>query len=309
MKFRAHETFFIRKGWLGKGLKNIVHDSSVFVTKEENPMDILGIGANMVKSLRYWMQAVGLSTEPKSGKRIQSLTEWGKLIQQNDPYIEEVGTLLLLQYKLAANYELATSWYFFFQRFNMQEFNKDDFIYAIKNYISMQSDDASYSERSLSDDFNCIINTYLPRYKFAPEKISPENNIDCPLGEIGLIDIVNKEKKIYRKTIPSNKLFSPWITMALIIEQFTASQPEIAQGSKEIKIKSLLHEQNGLAKIFNLDSLTLLEVLRQAEEANLLKIVCTAGLDTIQIINNYSSADCIERYYAALKYTNEGEAI
>ena len=28
-------------------------------------MDVLGIGANMVKSLRYWLQATGLTVEPE----------------------------------------------------------------------------------------------------------------------------------------------------------------------------------------------------------------------------------------------------
>ena len=73
MKFRGHETFAIRKGWLSKGLKQVQKNGEVFLSKTENPMDILGIGANMVKSLRYWLQAVGLTEEPQSGRRIQSI--------------------------------------------------------------------------------------------------------------------------------------------------------------------------------------------------------------------------------------------
>jgi hypothetical protein len=77
MKFRAHETFFIRKGWLSKGMKNVVRDPAVFMGVNGNPMDILGIGANMVKSLRYWMQAAGLTSEPSAGRKEQTLTELG----------------------------------------------------------------------------------------------------------------------------------------------------------------------------------------------------------------------------------------
>lgn len=79
MKFRAHETFSIRKGWLSKGMKQVVKDPSVFVSKEYNPMDVLGIGSNMVKSLRYWLPAVGLSESPK-GKSAQYLTEFGEIV-------------------------------------------------------------------------------------------------------------------------------------------------------------------------------------------------------------------------------------
>ena len=63
MKFRAHETFFIRKGWLSKGMKNVINKPNVFVDKLNNPMDALGIGANMVKSLRYLLQVNGLTVE------------------------------------------------------------------------------------------------------------------------------------------------------------------------------------------------------------------------------------------------------
>lgn len=61
MKFRAHDTFFIRKGWLSKGMRNVKIDPAVFMGAKGNPMDILGIGANMVKALRYWLQAVKLT--------------------------------------------------------------------------------------------------------------------------------------------------------------------------------------------------------------------------------------------------------
>ena len=50
MKFRAHDTFFIRKGWLSKGMKAVQECPDLFVSKKENPMDVLGIGANMVKN-------------------------------------------------------------------------------------------------------------------------------------------------------------------------------------------------------------------------------------------------------------------
>ncbi len=46
MKFRAHETFFIRKGWLSKGMERIVEKPNLFIDKDEKPMDIYGIEAD-----------------------------------------------------------------------------------------------------------------------------------------------------------------------------------------------------------------------------------------------------------------------
>ena len=139
MKFRAHDTFFIRKGWLSKGMRNVVANRDVFVTKdkERNPMDVLGIGANMVKALRYWLQVVGLTEEPSKGKRYQSLTSFGEIVYKQDPYIEEMGTLWLLQYQLAKNKEEATAWYFFFNEFNMVEFTREEFVQSLQNYMTL----------------------------------------------------------------------------------------------------------------------------------------------------------------------------
>ena len=41
MKFRAHDTFFIRKGWLSKGMKYVYVKPDVFVDKNENPIRIV----------------------------------------------------------------------------------------------------------------------------------------------------------------------------------------------------------------------------------------------------------------------------
>ena len=135
MKFRAHETFFIRKGWLSKGMKNVIDNPTVFIDKMNNPMDVLGIGANMVKSLRYWLQVTGLTEEGKGKVREQRLTDLGACIYEYDRYLEELGTLYLVQYKLATNPENATAWYYFFNHFNMSEFSKEDFILQLQKYI------------------------------------------------------------------------------------------------------------------------------------------------------------------------------
>ena len=219
MKFRAHDTFFIRKGWLSKGMKYVHSKPDIFVSKDENPMDVLGIGANMVKALRYWLQAVGLTQEPNSGRRIQTFTALGESIYKNDRYIEEMGTLLLLHYRLASNFNDATAWYLFFNEFNMTEFTRDDFVEFLQRRIKMEEGEAPVAIRSLNDDFSCIINTYLPRYKTNPNRVAPESNIDCPFGELGLIDVLSKEKKSYRKAIPAAQTIDPWIAMAVIADR------------------------------------------------------------------------------------------
>lgn len=297
MKFRAHDTFFIRKGWLSKGMRSVSKKPDVFIDKNENPMDVLGIGANMVKALRYWLQVVGLTEEPVKGKKTQHFTDLGRIIFEHDTYLEEQGTLYLLQYRLASQKEEATAWYFFFNEFSMSEFTKDDFITALDRYVKMEDGDAQIASRSLGDDFTCIINTYLPRYKSNPEKDSPENNIDCPLGELGLVDLLNKRRKTYKKSTPAVDTLNPWVALAVIADN--------ANGRKEISLNELLSAPGNLGRVFNLDSITMLDVLYRIEKLEMIRINRTAGLDVITLMENLSFIDCVEHFYNSIDENQE----
>lgn len=290
MKFRAHETFFIRRGWLRKGIKNILRNPYVFVSKDVNPMDTLGIGANMVKALRYWLQAVGLSEEPSKGKRAQTLTRFGEIINNYDPYMEEIGTLWLLHYKLATNEELATSWYFFFNEFRLNEFSRDDFFVHLNNSLRIKGE--SVAARSIDDDFNCIISTYISRAMLSPSKFNPEENIDSPLGELGLLDIVNKKERIYKKCSPGKDLLHPLLLLAVILDQ--------ANGEKSIRISSIQNDPKNAGKVFNLDIVLLINLLYKLDLLGFLKVVRTAGLDVVELHTDLDFYSCIEEYYCRI---------
>jgi len=299
MKFRAHDTFFIRKGWLNKGLKNVQLNSSVFISHDINPMDKLGIGANMVKALRYWLTAVGLTEEQKKGKRGQILTPLGKIIYINDPYIEELGTLWLLHYRLASNLDEATAWYYFFNEFKLTEFTRDDFVTQVNSFIRINGEEVS--ERSVEDDYTCILNTYISRIKSNPEKTQPESNIDCPLGELGLIDIVNKKMKIYKKTLPLKNTLHPLILLAVIIDQ--------AGDEKSIKISEILNNPKNVGRIFNLDIIALTTLLYKIELLGYIKVVRTAGLDVITLKTKLDFLGCVKEYYRCINDKSELENI
>lgn len=289
MKFKGHETFSIRKGWLNKGMKQIVADPAAFVSKDKNPMDVFGIGANMVKSLRYWLPVVGLTQSPK-GRGIQHLTDLGEIIYSCDPYIEEKGTLWLLHYNLAKQADLATSWYFFFNHFQLSEFGKDDFAAELMKYAKMNDCDPPI--RSLIDDFNCLISTYMPRHKTVSSKDDPESNMECPLSELGLIDYQNKKERTYKKAIPAIHTIDPLIAVAVIVDN--------ANGRTEIPLTEIQNKEGNLGRVFNLDTITLLTVLNTAEQAGYVKIVRTAGLDVLHITTNNTFLECVQQYYNKL---------
>ena len=78
-------------------------------------------------------------------------------------------------------------------------------------------------------------------------------------------------------------------------------------GKSEIQLNSLLQNENSIGKVFNLDSISLIEILRKVEKIGELKIIRTAGLDVIQITNPEKTfLDCIKQYYEEFS-SNLGE--
>lgn len=97
IKLQGHEKFPLREGWLTKGLNLVSKGKGENVFLEKNATDNLGIGNNMVKSLRYWMKAFNLINE----KQGTNLTELGELIFNNDLYFEDYVTLWVLHSQIA----------------------------------------------------------------------------------------------------------------------------------------------------------------------------------------------------------------
>ena len=91
VKMKRHESFSIREGWLAKGIRTVKEDSKVFSSADAT--DILGIGTNMVKSLKYWLTATCLIEE---ANRNVNLSKFGKLIDNYDPYLEDIFSWWLI---------------------------------------------------------------------------------------------------------------------------------------------------------------------------------------------------------------------
>lgn len=293
MKYCGHESFTIRKNWLAKGIRKF----DVLKRNELEAMDELGIGKNMVKSLRYWLKVCGL-TNDDSKRKIFELSEFGKIVKEKDPYTQEIGTLWLLQYFLATNRDAATTWYYFFNEFNMQEFSADDFVLSLSKWDEMNNSKPAASS-SFIKDFDCLKRTYLSRNseKSVEKKIckedenDPESNMECPLTELGLLKI--SDKGLYRKSVPLKHNIPPAIILAVILNQ--------AAGAKEIKLSALQNDKNNIGRVFNLDSMLMISLLSELERRDYVQIVRTAGLDVLRINIDMNFFDCVNTYYEELE--------
>ena len=99
IRLKGHEKFHLREGWITKGLYSVSKNAKVFTGNEGT--DQLGVGTNMVKSIKYWMLAMGLiGEEQRNGAE---LTGFGKMILKYDAFLEDDLSLWLLHSHIAKN--------------------------------------------------------------------------------------------------------------------------------------------------------------------------------------------------------------
>lgn len=301
MKFKAHQSFFIRKGWLSKGLHAVSAPDKKAIFMPSNSklaMDELGLGSNQVVALRYWLQATGLIECAKDKRKGHEVTKLGRLILGEDPYMEEMGTLWALHCNLASSREEATSWYFFFNELGMGVFKKEDFTRALERYVFTFNDKKEVALTSLDADFSCILSTYIPHERTSRKAVSPESVIDCPLGELGLLDVESRADKTYRK-IPANpRTLPPLLVLYAICSMREHLRSDDVEVSDEMRLETLLDGPYSPGRIFTLDSVGLLDKLYALENDGYLRINRTAGLDVVRLSNaDLSRQDCLARYY------------
>ena len=291
IKLRGHETFHIREGWIRKGINAINKDSYILSDLSES-VDMLGVGSGMVKSIRYWLQAVGLTKEKRGekGKREQKLTEgFGDIIFYNDPYFEDLGTLYLLHYKLVTNKELATSWYLYFNEFKSIEITKLHMQEILKQLILNINPELNVSDKLLNDDCNCIIKTY---YAEKNDLKNPEDNIICPFTDLGFIKKISLKGKedVILKTAPSKKNLDRLVVLYVILENLN--------DGKSTTINNLIEDCNNVGKVFNLNKNLVNYYIDILEEEKYIYVTRTAGLNTIYPTEK--ATNILEKYYSQL---------
>lgn len=201
LQFAGHETFPLRYGWLKKAYDAVVEraDSSgngAAVFNDAAAIASFGVGRNMVISIKHWALATNvLIAEDRSGERAAHILpgETGKILfgENRDPYLEHPGSLWLLHWMLAGKPGRATVWYWAFSEFHEPTFDRE----LMRRRLQRRCEELTESgrlgkDRTISDitirrDVECLIRTYFALTGGA--RRAPEDSIECPLAELGLI--------------------------------------------------------------------------------------------------------------------------
>lgn len=276
LKLKRHESFSVREGWLAKGIKNVKEYGNVFAL--QNATDILGIGTNMVKSLKYWMTATKLIEEKN---REIMLSDFGSIINEYDPYLEDIFSWWLIHINMITNIDDAYIYNLFFNKCNIKTFTKRE-LYE-KLYALLINEKLTFNENILQDEVNMIIKTYT-----IDEKIdNPENNFICPLSELNLLKKVDRDT--YEKNRPEIRNLPFWVVYYIICL--------LLDDRDNISIDELLKEENSPAKLLNMDKNLINEYLDEMKKNDLIIINRTAGLNMVYLKKKLSLNEIAEEYF------------
>jgi hypothetical protein len=192
-RFSGHETFVCRYAWIPKVVQELNRKSSLF-KDEDDAMVRLGIGKNMVRSAKFWAECAMVIEENSSG-RGWAATNFGRMIFGHDGYDEffqRIETLWLLHWKLATNCKRPLfHWEQMLNHWQRAEFSESEVLpFLIRG---LRADETMKSERTFADGFRGFVNSYLPTRGRKGE--IAEDNLDCPLVELGLLKKVSERLK------------------------------------------------------------------------------------------------------------------
>ncbi len=273
MRFSGHESFHCRSLWLKKGFDHLISSKDF---KDEAPI-LLGVGKNMVASIRYWVKSFGLVDIDK--EEIKPIAD--KIFKDNggwDPYLEDEGTLWLL------HHWVVTQGYASIYGILFNELRKRKPYFTLDHFKELLKEmKIEVSPKSLKTDFQAFTRTY----------VSKKNNKDLEDSYSGILTELNlvKEHKIGLEIEPIKR---PDIPLPILLYCILESMDD----TKSISFETLYSENNSVGSVFALSREGLSELLEDLDdEYKDLTYSNEAGIRELQLKKSINPIKILEGYY------------
>jgi len=182
MRFGGHESFAVREGWLSRGLEILCEQPALLV--DEFAEDHLGVGRNMAKSIRHWLQATGLAHTGSAEGTLPTATPLGRLIHKKDPHLMDTGSWWTLHINLINNPESAFTWNWFFNQWALQRFDRSPCIEGLRRFATATLPRVPAS-RTLERDVATLLQSYARPIPAVVD--DPEDSSDSPFQDLNLL--------------------------------------------------------------------------------------------------------------------------
>lgn len=277
LRLKRHGTFSIREGWLEKAIHIIANsgDNKSLFSKDNGVIEF-GIGSMMVTSLRYWLIATDIIDE-----RTNQLSEFGRLLLEFDPYLDDEFSWWMIHEKLASNYKDAPILNIIFNEFKPKNFKKQDLNEFVLEYLKDNAIEFS-SESGVDSDITVFLKTYTNEVV-----TDPEDNLNSPLGKL---DLIQKDKDgSYSFIQPRHDRLNYLVVYYNILN--------CLGNSDSVHISELMNTNNSPTKLLKMDKNLFYLYLNEFKREGLITVNRTAGLNMVYIHEKLSERQIFEKYF------------
>ncbi len=247
----------------------------------------LGVGKNMVRSIRHWCLATGLVQETNGAglaRPLQPTDLAEKLLGDKgwDPYLEDVGSLWLLHWQLTTGLTRGFVWHLLFSIYLEPEFTRLSLQKFLLNQLEQRG--IKTTDGAIEREIEFCLRTYLPA-KMKLGAIS-EETLDCPLAELDLLRFL-PDDGFYRFNIGPKMSLPLGIFGYALLTFFSRT----VESRRTVGIDEVIYQPGSPGQVFKLDENTVIEYLESLEgfTSGMIRLQETAGLTQIylnEIIGN-----------------------
>lgn len=280
--FSGHDSFQCRQLWLKKGYDYVIENRNF---NDDDAVVRLGVGKNMVSSIRFWLKAFNIVDHKDSP------TEFGKSLFDDetgyDPFLEDEASLWLLHYQLVKT-GFASIYSIIFNEFRKEKlfFNKETYVNYLKR-IGESNDDFNFNENTVAKDFNVFTNLY----KNDSESKNIEDSFTGILSELELLNTTGKGKdeQFYIENNERDNL-SEFIVLYTILDN--------SGYGNSISLNSLEFNIDSPGSIFALNRIGLMnkisEIVGEFED---ITFTDQAGIKELQFKKKVEAFTVLDKYY------------
>ena len=277
--FSGHESFPCKTLWLKKGYDFVFNQNNF---NNADAVIKLGVGKNMVSSIRYWLRAFGICENDRPTWLGDYLFDdaCGK-----DKYMEDLATIWLLHFNLVFFKEASLYNLFFcgLQR-ERNQFEREQIQTYVKLKVAEAGKQSAYNENTVKKDIGVLLQNYtLPR--------KPQSNEDFSSLLIDL-DLIrqNSESKGYYFNVDGKRKVTKEVFLYGLL---TLKEQD---GDNTISFDTI-QEKVGL--VFCMQDFETIEMLKllAKEYSQYFAYSDVAGIKQVQFVKNLDVKQVLDNYY------------
>lgn len=220
LKFSGHDTFHCKEQWILKGVQLTDKQGGVDIFKEDKAIPLLGVGKNMVRSIQHWLRAFGIIN---TKNQISEFADMLFLTEKLDPYLENDGSLWLLQYHLCKTNH-SSIFKLIFSNYFSDKATLDFSEYQVLNFVNrllIDNKQKEIAEKTFNSDFKVFIRTFVSPIK---NEKTLEDDFNSPLLSLSLVADTERKntanQTVYRLNRGSQESISNEVFAYCLLDEF-----------------------------------------------------------------------------------------